>query len=306
MACPHCRSSDSADAFALIGKERAEFFDDGYFISKKLFLRTKNSAGVEITADSEIMQKGIFGTIAASYKTPSVSLDRFAVKSDGRISLEAAMALNPFFKVTVAAEDSRQEPGKPLHSYGKVGFEYRNPMIQVASDVDIVNGPVLKSSVIGNYKSLRVGTQAICNTHLEGRLNNNSSAASNASPFPELVDLSFAAAYRGTGWNAAIRTRDFLRSLRVSYIQTISPQLEVGAQVDYGLKHNTQKFNIGVKTLLDEKSSVKCKLDTNALLFTSYEQRMNDYVKLTACAQVDVSDWSADSHKFGFGLHIDG
>jgi len=305
MACPHCRPSESVDAFGLIGKERAEFFDDGYFISKKLFLKTKNTSGVEIAAENEIMQKGIFGNIAASYKTSSVSLDRFAVKSDGRISLEAAMALNPFLKLTVAAEDSRQEPGKPLHSYGKVGFEYRNPMVLLASDVDIVNGPVLKSSVVGNYNSLRIGAQAICNTHLEGKLN-HSNTANNAAQFPELVDLSFAAAYRGIGWNAAVRTRDFLRSLRVSYIQSISPQLEVGAQVDYGLKYNTQKFNIGVKTLLDDKSSVKCKLDTNALLFTSYEQRMNDHVKLTACAQVDVSDWSADSHKFGFGLHIDG
>ncbi len=56
---------------------------------------------------------------------------------------------------------------------------------------------------------------------------------------------------------------------------------------------------------MDDKSYVKVKLDTNALLSLSYNQQLNNVVKMTACAEVDVSNWSADSHKFGFGLTVE-
>ena len=56
---------------------------------------------------------------------------------------------------------------------------------------------------------------------------------------------------------------------------------------------------------IDDRSSFKAKIDTSALLAASFNQRLNDHVTMTACAEVDVSDWCADSHKFGFGLSFD-
>lgn len=297
-----------SDTFASIGKERFDFFDDGFFNSKKLIVKVKNSAGVAINFESDIEAKGnMASSISSSYKTGnSVSLDKFRVKSDGRISLEACMKLNDSVKLTVAAEDSRQEPGKPVYSFGKLGFEYKVPLLGIlAADVDVVNNYSLRSSVVTNYNAFKFGAQCVVsgktrenNTHLEHK----QTTGGLSDGVPELLDLSFVSAYKGAGWDASVITRNFLKSLRVSYIQTLSPTVDVGAQVDYGILVNSHKFNIGAKMAIDEKSQVKAKLDTAALLSSSFTQKLSDKVTMTVCAAVDISNWSADSHKFGFGL----
>lgn len=159
-----------------------------------------------------------------------------------------------------------------LHSFGRLGIEYRNPMVAFASDVDIVNGPVLRSSLVGSYNSLRVGVTGVVNAHLDdkfvrnnlmsksaslggggaGGVTNSSASASAAgggykAATPEVVDVSVAMQYRGVGWLAAMKTRDYCKFMRVSYIQTLSPDLEVGAQVDYGIRVNTQKLHVGAR-----------------------------------------------------------
>jgi hypothetical protein len=56
---------------------------------------------------------------------------------------------------------------------------------------------------------------------------------------------------------------------------------------------------------IDERSSFKAKLDTTAVLSASFSQKLSPGVGMTVCAEVDVSEWSADSHKFGFVLNFD-
>lgn len=250
---------NDALSFSTIGIERNEFFDFGYFQTKRVLLNIKNKSGVVFNHQSELLPKGhMFGSITVSYKpeNASVALDRFGVKSDGRIILDAAMKLNQNLKLTVSAEDSRQEPGKPLHSFGKLGFEYKNNKTSVlpfvfANDVDVVNGPILRSSFVASIQNvLKFGVQGVINMHMDDKLlTNNLSNIDSAfnSSTPEIVDLSLTSAYKGDGWLASLKTRDYMKFMRVCYIQNISPTLDVGAQIDYGLKVNTQKFHVGAK-----------------------------------------------------------
>ena len=158
------------------------------------------------------------------------------------------MQLAPSWKLTVSAEDSRQEPGKPLHSFGKLGIIYKDPMITFSSNVDVVNGPKLQAALIGRYGLLTIGTQATCNAHFDDKtVGNLSGTAGLAAGSPEIVDLSLNGSLCGTGWLACFKTIDYMKLARLAYIQRINPSLSVGAQVDYGIKVNTQKFLIGTK-----------------------------------------------------------
>ena len=90
------------DTFSAIGIERIKFFDFGYFHTKRILLNIKNKSGVQFNHQSELLPKGhMFGSIAVTYKpdSASVALDRFGVKSDGRIILDAGMKLNQYLKL---------------------------------------------------------------------------------------------------------------------------------------------------------------------------------------------------------------
>mgnify|MGYP003385142633 CR=1 FL=1 len=242
----------SSATFFSIGKERSDFFEDGFFSSKKLLVKVKNSAGVALNFESNIEPRGtMVSSISSSYKSGnSVSLEKFCIKSDGRVSMEACMKLNDATKLTVAAEDSRQEPGKPVYSFGKLGFEYRIPLCTITSDVDVVNGYALRSSIITNYSAFKLGAQCVISGQSREnatRLEHKQASGGATDRVPELLDLSFVSSYKGGGWDASVATRNFLKTLRVSYLQTLSPTVDVGAQVDYGILVNSHKFNIGAR-----------------------------------------------------------
>jgi hypothetical protein len=50
---------------------------------------------------------------------------------------------------------------------------------------------------------------------------------------------------------------------------------------------------------------VKAKVDSNAIVSASFQHDLSKFVRMTLCAEVDVKDWAADSHKFGIGLHFE-
>jgi hypothetical protein len=53
------------------------------------------------------------------------------------------------------AEDGRQEPGKPLRSFGILGMNFlsQNGNIAVQGDVDVVNGPTFYGSSMMKYNN---------------------------------------------------------------------------------------------------------------------------------------------------------
>lgn len=52
-------------------------------------------------------------------------------------------------------------------------------------------------------------------------------------------------------------------------------------------------------------SKLKGKIDSNAVVAASFRHQLSSEVQLSVCAEVNVQEWSADSHKFGIGLEFD-
>lgn len=55
--------------------------------------------------------------------------------------------------LTSYVEDGRQEPGKPLRSFGILGMNFLSPSgaVAVQGDIDVVNGPTLYGSTMLKY-----------------------------------------------------------------------------------------------------------------------------------------------------------
>lgn len=98
--------------FKDIGKEIEQLLEDNYVFVNKLEIKSKNKSNAIITSEGEISNKGnVNSSIVASYIGNSFILDKLRVKSDGRITMEAALKTSASTKFTVSAEDGRQEPG---------------------------------------------------------------------------------------------------------------------------------------------------------------------------------------------------
>jgi hypothetical protein len=142
--------------------------------------------------------------------------------------------VNEAVKLLVSAEDGRQEPGKPLHSFGKVGVEYSFPMLGVTTDVDVVNGPTLRTSALLRRYAMQVGFELQYNSHLEDK-----------ELSPEVVDFNFGVTYKGKDWSAFAKTTELLSSIRGGYLHKVSDNVSAAALFDYRLKTNYQKISIG-------------------------------------------------------------
>lgn len=155
-------------------------------------------------------------------------------QTDGRILLEASYHVHDKVKLLVSAEDGRQEPGKPLHSFGKIGIEYEVPAVAVTADVDVVNGPTIRTSVLGRRKALNAGIDLQYNSHLEDK-----------DLAPELVDFNFGLSYKGKDWSAFAKTTELMSSVRGGYLHKVNEKVTAAALFDYRLKTNYQKISIG-------------------------------------------------------------
>jgi hypothetical protein len=59
----------------------ADILNEEYFFSKKLFIKTKNKAGMEWAVDGDLSSRGTSGTISLSYRDPTgFNLEKLRMK----------------------------------------------------------------------------------------------------------------------------------------------------------------------------------------------------------------------------------
>jgi hypothetical protein len=149
-------------------------------------------------------------------------LDKLQIKTDGRVLAEGSLKVDDSIRFTVSAEDGRQEPGKPLHSHGKVGVEFMNELVSATAEVDIVNGPTLKASTLFGWRGGFVGAELNYNTHMEDREQK-----------PEITDYNVGMGYKTREWEATVGSTEKFGVFGISYMQRVTPELDVGAMFKY-------------------------------------------------------------------------
>lgn len=154
------------------------------------------------------------------------------------------MKITENLKLTSSIEDGRQEPGKPLHSFGKLGFEYISSLVNTSGEIDVVNGPSLQSAVLFHHGPFRAGAELLFNSHLEEKDQSS-----------EIVDFNVGFSFEGSDSHTSVTTTDMLGNIRMAYVHHVSPVLDCVGQVDYRLKTNYQRICLGVKWRWERNTS---------------------------------------------------
>lgn len=281
--------------FRDIGKSQQEFLENDYFFSQKCMFKTRNEANILVSGEAELSSKGPQSFISISKPGSFLNLEKLRIKSDGRIFAEASLKPNSTVRFTVSAEDGRVEPGKPLQSLGRLGCEVNSNHFTGTADIDVVNGPLIRLSAMYKHNvNMSIGGEAQLNSHFDDKDLSS-----------EVSDVSIGFSSTGLNWNFFGKTLDSFGAIRLGYLHTVSPNLSVGSQLDYKLKSNAQKITFGTKFKLESDSIIKAKLDSNAIITTSFVHSLSKHVKMTLCGEVNAHEWSADSHKFGVGLEFE-
>jgi voltage-dependent anion channel protein 2 len=221
--------------FKNIGKGVNDLLDDDYYYTQKLKIKTTNSSKLSWLTEGEMSLKNVSASMTTVRKGELLSLDKLRMKSDGKILLEASLQAHKALKLSMSVEDGRHESGKPLSSFGKLGCEFKMSPLMATAEVDIVNGPMVRSSMVLKInRQLTVGAEAGCNPHLDEKCQN-----------PEILDVNVGLSYKGPQWNLSVKALDKFATMQILYLHLVSPQLVVGSKLDYRLKGNTQKFIIG-------------------------------------------------------------
>lgn len=286
--------SESLDS---LSREYQEILDDDYLSSKRFYFTSTNEDKINVTVEGELAQKGTTAAVSIQNKgNYMIDLDRLRVKSDGRILLEASLKANDNLKFFMAAEDGKQEPGRPLQSFGKIGSEILFNNTNFNIDIDVVNGPLIKGSLMQSYNTIgkwKFGGEAIINTKFD----------ENKASRPELVNLSIGGLFKQPSYSVHFRTIENFSAFRLCYLHKLTPIITVSTMIDLNYKLNQQKMIFGGVYKLDNNTTFKGKVDSNAIISGSFQHKINPFVKLTMSAEVDAQGWSSvENHKSGISL----
>lgn len=285
------------NSLASLSRDFQEILEDDYLSCKRFYFSSTNEDKTNVTVEGELGNKGTTAAVSIQNKgNYMIDLDRLRVKSDGRISLEASLKANDNLKFIMAAEDGKHEPGRPLQSFGKIGSEIVLGNTNVNIDIDVVNGPLIKGSLIQSYNSIgkwKLGGEAIINTKFD----------ENKASRPELVNLSIGGLYKQQSYSVYFRSIENFSTFRLCYLHKLNSIISVSTMIDLNYKLNQQKMIFGGVYKLDSNTTFKGKVDSNSIISGSFQHQINPFVKLTMSAEVDAQGWSSvENHKSGISL----
>lgn len=282
-----------------IGNDTKAILEDDYNLTHKFKATSTNDSNITVSTEGEISSNRTSASLSIKREGTPLSLEKLRIKNDGRILVELSLKTSDISKFTMSAEDGKQEPGKLLNSFGKIGCEFNSIFkTHVTTDIDVVNGPIIRGAFLHKYNnSFSFGSELVFNTRLD--------EGNAVSPDKYLLDSNIGLVYKPNNQNyvATCRTYDLFNTYRFSYYYKPSPMLTIATQLDYRLKSPTQKIIVGGKYNLDNNGSyIKAKIDSNAILSGTLVHQITSNAKMSISSEVDINSFSIDSHKSGISL----
>ena len=296
--------------FEDVDKKITDLFNEGFNYYKSLNISSLNESGT-IVSGQGILGYGtprfnIKAGQADGVKSTSVfTLNHVSIDNNGRVSGDLSMKTSDVSSLYIRVEDERSEPGRPLNSSGTIGAAYTSERFAFDTNVDIVNGPTSRSSLIFNYLpwNLKVGGEIKVNTHVDSK---GRSSAGGAASGMELEDFNIAAVYQGKSHLFTARTKDRMGTIDLGYYHSITPKVATAALVNHTFNDNTQQLSMGAEIELDADNNVKMLINSSSELSGSLRHKLNNWAHLNICAQVNLHQTAEAKQKFGIGITFDG
>jgi voltage-dependent anion channel protein 2 len=273
-----------------INKSSNDLLGDDYTSKKSLKVKTKTSNGTTFTTEGSL--GGIAKLSAKFMHSSGIEFKKLSISTDGRVNLDTKLADTGIDGVsfTVKAEDGKEGSKNPCQK-GVVGFSYKMDNFNMDADVDIVNGPVINTSALINYEGFLLGGSVKFNSNYHGDKEGDSS----------VDDYNAALGYKTKDFAVVGQANKKCTKYNVSYFQQVDSNTSATANVSHG---KDTVVTVGGSYSLDADTTVKAKVDSNALVSLAYVQQVQPSVKLTCAATVNANNFAADSHTFGLGLEF--
>lgn len=272
-----------------VQKSAKDLLNNDYCFDKKFKLSTKSNNGVKFTAEGVMKSKGTSGKLSAKFNVDNVSIDKLQTTTAGRFDVEASIpdvidGLKLGFKVSDGVSGSGV-PG------GSINATYKMDSLTCFADLDVVEGPTIKTALTTEYEGFVVGGECTYNSQLDDK-----DAAG------ELTNYGVSLGYQLDDLNVSLATKNKLNSINLAVHHVVDSDTKIAATFEVEPKGKPKTMAVGGSKKLDDESSFTAKVDSKGVVSANYIHQLKKDVKFIASAQVDAKDFAGDSHKFGLQL----
>ncbi|PNH06790.1 Mitochondrial outer membrane protein porin 6 [Tetrabaena socialis] len=245
----------------------------------KLSVSSTTSSGVAFTATATQKGETVAATLKAAYSTKKYSVDA---------------AVDPSGKVTASASISELAPGVKLSSSAvvpdistaKLTLDYVMPYAAAKATFGLTATPVVDLSASTGYQAFVLGAETSYDT------------AKSA-----VTKYNFALGYHAADFQFAALLSDQLKTLKLSYMHSLTSTSTVGAEVSRKLASGDTAFTLAYARKLTNGALTKFKLDGSGLLSALYETKLATGEKVTGSLQLQATELSKPA-KYGFAVDL--
>jgi hypothetical protein len=275
--------------FSKIGDSIKKLLTKSYEHDYKNQVKVINKVSAELTFESTVSagdsKKGgdLMGAVKTKYKNKDFGTIEGEIDTAGKLSGELALTtLAKGVEVTIKATDRPN---------GKLNIQYK------AENVAATLGAAMESStnkvdasVVAGFDNFSVGGSAEYDT-----------AAADAS------DYNFGSEYSQPDYTVTVKTQNKANVLVGSYFYNLPGRgklpVAVGGQLDWNLKSNARTLTVGTDVTVDDTTSVRGKVDSNAVVSAAVEHRLaNPLMRVALSGQWNAASRSSVPERFGVAV----
>jgi hypothetical protein len=294
---------------------------------------TAGGPRLRLEAGQESVSKGTGEDNKNDNNKKTFKLNKIAFDSEGKVYGEMTMYTSKNSKLYVCAEDERQEPGRPIKSFGTIGSNFSTTNLTIDTSVDIVNGPTSRSWIYYHYQpwNLKIGSEIQINSHFDDakdanfkksnsistnagsginsngsqQVTGNGNGNSNGGNLMEIENFNVGMAFSGKSYTFSAKTNDKCGSISFGYHHQINPFVAIGTIVNYGLTSNAQNLLMGCKINLDKNNIIKMKMNSAGEVSGTLNHRLNSFSTFDISAKANLHQTTSTSQKIGIGFAFD-
>lgn len=270
-----------AKFFGDIGKACKDLLG-GFNFDHKVSVSSKTSTGVTLTGTGAKKGDAVSGDVKGSYTVCKGCTVDATVNDAGKISTSVAMSdVAPGLKATVSGT-------VPDVSSGKLALQFAKEALGLKADLGLSGAPKVDLSSCVKMGSVACGAE----------MSYDSSKGT-------VTKYGAAATYLAPDFTLAAVAADKMDTVKVSYVQSVSPTLTVGAEIVRKMKASSTTFTLGASTKLDGGASAKGTLDSKGVVSLLYSTPLQPKTTITFCTQFDTRALDK-SAKVGIQLGVKG
>ncbi|GFR48045.1 hypothetical protein Agub_g9878 [Astrephomene gubernaculifera] len=278
-----------AVSFADIGK-RAKGLLGGdaatgtFTLNPKLTIASTTLAGVSLTTTATQKGDKLDATVKAAYTCCKKYSGDVTADPSGKLAVNVSVAeVAPGLKLSAAMV--LPDPA----ASAKLTAEYAHEKVSLKSTVSLSAAPVVDVAAATAVSGLLVGAEAGYDAKKA-----------------DLTKYNFVLGYHASDFQATATVADQLSTLKLAYVQTLSPAATAGAELSRKLKGSeagATTFALAYARNLAGGAVAKLKLESSGALSALYQTKLAGGEKVTGSLQLQATDLSKGP-KYGFALDL--